>query len=93
VAARFPWTGPGGPRKLFIGGCIGVFLEMVFLGFAYFVSEEAAFSIAPLAVLLNLPAVGYALRVYRAGLTQKGEPLPEWEDWRGLILTVSSRSG
>ncbi len=81
-----PLRGPGSPRKLFIGAVIGVFLELVFLGFAYLVSEEPAFSIAPLAVFLNLPVVGYAMRVYRAELTGASEPLPEWEHWQSLVL-------
>jgi hypothetical protein len=82
----FPLSSAGWTRKLLIGAVIGLFLEVVFLGFAYFVSEEAAFSIAPLAVLLNLPGVGYALRVYRSALTTRNEPLPEWGQWEGLIL-------
>ncbi len=84
---RYPLRGPGWTRKLCIGAAIGLFLEVVFLGFAYFVSEEAAFSIAPLAVLMNLPGVGYALRTYRLALTTEDEPLPEWSGWEGLILS------
>ena len=86
ASLRFPLHGPGSARKLFIGAIIGLFLEVVFLGFAYLVSEEPAFSIAPLAVFLNFPVVGYALRVYRAELTSTGEPLPEWEHWPALFL-------
>ncbi len=86
ASLRFPLHGPGSARKLFIGAIIGLFLEVVFLGFAYLVSEEPAFSIAPLAVFLNFPVVGYALRVYRTELTSSGEPLPEWEHWPALFL-------
>ncbi len=86
ASLAYPLRGPGSARKLFIGAAVGVFLELVFLGFAYLVSEEPAFSIAPLAVFLNLPVVGYAMRVYRAELTSTSEPLPEWGHWRTLVL-------
>jgi len=73
------------PRKLLIGGATGLLVELVFVGLAYLASEEAAFGIAPLVVLVNLPAIGYALRVYRGTLRWDVTTLPEWEDWPGLF--------
>jgi hypothetical protein len=48
-------------------------------------TEEVAFGVAPLVVLLNFPAVGYVLRVYRGTLQWETGALPEWEDWPALI--------
>jgi hypothetical protein len=84
ASARFPIKGADWLRKLLIGGATGLLVELVFVGLAYLVSEEAAFGIAPLVVLVNLPAIGYALRVYRGTLRWDVTVLPEWEDWPGL---------
>jgi hypothetical protein len=85
ASARFPIKGADWLRKLLIGGATGLLVELVFVGLAYLVSEEAAFGIAPLVVLVNLPAIGYALRVYRGTLRWDVTVLPEWEDWPGLF--------
>jgi hypothetical protein len=85
ASARFPMEGADWPRKLLIGGATGLLVELVFVGLAYLASEEAAFGIAPLVVLVNLPAIGYALRVYRGTLRWDVTVLPEWEDWPGLF--------
>ena len=85
ASARFPLTGTDWPRKLLIGGAIGLLLELIFVGLAYLASEEAAFGIAPLAVTVNLPAIGYALRVYDQTLRGAAGSLPEWEQWPGLF--------
>ena len=85
ASARFPLEGADWPRKLLIGGATGLLVELVFVGLAYLASEEAAFGIAPLVVLVNLPAIGYALRVYRGTLRWDVTVLPEWEDWPGLF--------
>jgi len=85
ASARFPIEGADWPRKLLIGGATGLLVELVFVGLAYLASEEAAFGIAPLVVLVNLPAIGYALRVYRGTLRWDVTTLPEWEDWPGLF--------
>jgi hypothetical protein len=85
ASARFPIEGADWPRKLLIGGATGLLVELVFVGLAYLASEENAFGIAPLVVIVNLPAIGYALRVYRGTLRWDVTVLPEWEDWPGLF--------
>jgi small basic protein len=85
ASAMFPLRGADWPRKLLIGGATGLLLELVFVGLAYLVSEEAAFGIAPLAVAVNLPAIGYVVRVYAAALRRDAADLPEWEGWPGLF--------
>ena len=68
ASALFPVGGVDWPRKLLIGGATGLLLELVFVGLAYLASEEAAFGIAPLAVIVNLPAIGYVVRAYEGAL-------------------------
>lgn len=85
ASARFPLSGADWPRKLMIGGGTGLFLELIFVGLAYFASEEAAFGIAPLAVMVNLPAIGFVARAYEATLRRDVSGLPEWEGWPGLF--------
>jgi len=86
ASARFPFEGGGWPRKLLIGGATGLLLELVFVGVAYLASEEAAFGIAPLAAVVNLPLVGYVLLVYEAALRWEKNSLPEWENWPRLFF-------
>jgi len=86
ASVRFPMEGPDWPRKLLIGGATGLLLELVFVGIAYLLSEEAAFGIAPLAVIVNLPVVGYLLAVYEGTLRSEAASLPEWEDWPRLFF-------
>ena len=86
ASVRFPMEGPDWPRKLLIGGATGLLLELVFVGLAYLLSEEAAFGIAPLAVIVNLPAVGYLLAVYEGTLRWEVVSLPEWDDWPRLFF-------
>ncbi len=85
ASALFPLGGVDWPRKLLIGGATGLLLELVFVGLAYLASEEAAFGIAPLAVIVNLPAIGYVVRAYEAALRRDVADLPEWEGWPGLF--------
>ncbi len=85
ASIHFPLEGSGWPRKLLIGWAIGLLLELVFVGLAYFASEEAAFAIAPLAALVNLPVLGYVLAVYEGTLHWKMPSLPEWEQWARLV--------
>ena len=85
ASALFPLGGVDWPRKLLIGGATGLLLELVFVGLAYLASEEAAFGIAPLAVLVNLPAIGYVVRAYEGALRRDAVDLPEWEGWPGLF--------
>jgi hypothetical protein len=85
ASIRFPLEGADWPRKLLIGGATGLLLELVFVGLAYFASEEAAFGIAPLAVMVNLPLVGYVLLVYEHTLRREKASLPEWEKWPRLF--------
>ena len=85
VAALFPLGGQDWPRKLLIGGATGLLLELVFVGLAHLASEEAAFGIAPLAVIVNLPAIGYVVRVYEGALHRETADLPEWERWPRLF--------
>jgi len=87
ASVRFPLEGAGWPRKLLIGGATGLLFELVFVGLAYLASEEAAFGIAPLAVLVNLSAVGYALRVFSGTLRWEVAALPEWENWTDLFYS------
>lgn len=86
ASASFPFDGPAWPKKLLIGGATGLLLELVFVGLAYFASEEAAFGIAPLAVTVNLPLVGYVLLVYEGTLRREARHLPEWENWPRLFI-------
>ena len=85
ASALFPLGGVDWPRKLLIGGATGLLLELVFVGLAYLASEEAAFGIAPLAVIVNLPAIGYVVRAYEGVLRRDVAELPEWEGWPGLF--------
>jgi len=85
ASALFPLGGQDWPRKLLIGGATGLLLELVFVGLAYLASEEAAFGIAPLAVMVNLPAIGYVVRAYEGALRREAADLPEWEGWPGLF--------
>lgn len=85
ASALFPLGGADWPRKLLIGGGTGFLLELVFVGLAYLGSEEAAFGIAPLAVMANLPAIGYVVRAYEGALRRDAAELPEWEGWPGLF--------
>jgi small basic protein len=73
------------PGKLLIGGATGLLLELIFVGLAYLISEEAAFGVAPLVVGLNFPALGYILQVYRGTLRWELGALPEWESWPVLM--------
>jgi hypothetical protein len=84
AALRFPLRGRDWRRKLFLGGAAGLLLELLFVGLAYLLSEEAAFGVAPLVVALNLPVLGYVLQVYRSALAWEAGALPEWADWAGL---------
>ncbi len=93
ASALYPLGGADWPRKLLIGGGTGLFLELVFVGLAYLASEEAAFGIAPLAVIVNLPAIGYVVRAYEGALRQNQAGLPEWDGWPRLFtggLVVSA---
>jgi hypothetical protein len=85
ASARFPLQGADWQRKLLLGGATGVLLELIFVGLAYLLSEEAAFGIAPLVVGVNLPALGYILEVYRGTLLWEGGAPPEWESWPRLV--------
>lgn len=85
ASARFPLGGVDWPRKLLIGGGTGFLLELIFVGLAYLASEEAAFGIAPLAVIVNLPAIGYVVRAYEGALRRDAADLPEWDGWPGLF--------
>jgi hypothetical protein len=85
ASARFPLGGADWPQKLLIGGAGGLLLELVFVGMAFLVSDEAPFGISPLVVALNFPALGYILRVYRGTLRWELGSLPEWADWPALL--------
>lgn len=85
ASALFPLGGADWPRKLLIGGGTGFLLELIFVGLAYLASEEAAFGIAPLAVIVNLPAIGYVVRAYEGALRRDVVDLPEWDGWAGLF--------
>jgi len=85
ASALFPLGGADWPRKLLIGGGTGLLLELIFVGLAYLGSEEAAFGIAPLAVMANLPAIGYVVRAYEAVLRRDAAVLPEWDGWPALF--------
>ncbi len=81
----FPLEGVDWARKLLIGGITGLLIEVILVGLTFIVSDEAAFGLAPLAVMLNFPALGYILRVYERTLRKELEALPDWEDWLGLL--------
>jgi hypothetical protein len=85
ASLQFPLESVGWQRKLLIGGGTSLLLELLFVGLAYLVSEEAAFGIAPFVVVLNFPVLGYALYLYRGTLRGEMEALPEWADWPGLL--------
>src|SRR5512142_1493527 len=85
AAVRFPMAGKDWPRKVILGGAISLLLELLFVGLAYVLSEEAAFGVAPLVVALNLPVWGYILRVYGDTLRWEAGTLPEWQDWFALL--------
>lgn len=85
ASLRFPLEGSEWARKLLLGGATGLLLELVFVGLAYLLTEEVAFGVAPLVVLLNFPAIGYVLTVYQGTLRWEDAILPEWEDWTALF--------
>jgi hypothetical protein len=85
AALRFPVAGGEWPRKILLGGATGLVLEAFFLGFTHLASGEAAFNVAPLAVFLNLPLLGYALSVYGGTLRWEVAAPPEWADWGRLV--------
>lgn len=85
ASLRFPVAGVDWPRKLLIGGATGLLLELLFVALAYLASEEAAFGVAPLVVLVNLPAMGYTLQVFSSTLRWEEATLPEWADWPRLL--------
>jgi len=85
ASVRFPLEGADWQRKLLMGGATGFLLELIFVGLAYLVSDDAAFGVAPLVVALNFPALGYILQVYRGALTGGTQILPEWESWPALF--------
>jgi uncharacterized protein DUF4013 len=85
ASTTFPVEGTDWPRKQLIGGATGLLLELVFVGLAYFVSEEAAFGIAPMAVTVNFPVIGYALRAYEGALRRDEGGMPEWDMWPRLF--------
>lgn len=85
ASARFPLEGADWGRKLFLGGGTGLLLELIFVGIAYALTDEVAFGVAPLVVLLNFPAAGYVLRVLRGTLRWEVGSMPEWDDWPELM--------
>jgi hypothetical protein len=85
ASLRFPVAGVDWQRKLLIGGATGLLLEVLFVALAYLASEEAAFGVAPLVVLVNLPAMGYTLQVFSSTLRWEEATLPEWADWPRLL--------
>jgi len=85
AAAAFPVAGADWRRKIVMGGATGLFLELLFVGLAYLASEEAAFGIAPIVVVLNFPVLGYVLKVYRGTLHWEMGALPDWIDWPALL--------
>jgi hypothetical protein len=85
ASLRFPVAGVDWPRKLLIGGATGLLLELLFVALAYLASEEAAFGVAPLVVLVNLPAMGYTIQVFSSTLRWEEATLPEWTDWPRLL--------
>lgn len=87
ASARFPLEGTDWARKLLVGGAIGLLYEIIFVGLAYLASEEAAFAVAPLAVMVNFAAIGYAYRVYSRSIHHQTPELPEWEDWKSLFYS------
>jgi hypothetical protein len=85
ASLRFPVAGVDWPRKLLIGGATSLLLELLFVGLAFLASEEAAFGVAPLVVLVNFPAMGYILQVFSSTLRWEEATLPEWVDWPRLL--------
>jgi hypothetical protein len=83
----FPVEGAEWQRKLLLGGATGLLLELIFVGLAYLLTEEAAFGVAPLVVIVNFPALGYVLQVYAGTLRWEIGALPEWENWPRLLWT------
>ena len=93
-ALALPFAGKGWPQRFLIGAGTTLAIEAMFAGLGYLASGEAGIGIAPVAIAVNFPLLGYALKVFRAALA--GEPrgeLPAWEGWpeltiRGLAVTL-----
>jgi hypothetical protein len=85
ASARFPLEGVDWQRKLLIGGLTGLLLELLFVGLAYLMSEEAPFGLAPYVVILNFPALGYIYQTYAGTIRWELGTLPEWKDWATLL--------
>lgn len=84
-ALALPFAGKGWPRKFAIGAGMTLGIEVLFAALGYLTSGEAGIGLAPVAVAVNFPLLGYALKIFRAALA--GEPqgeLPEWEQWPEL---------
>lgn len=85
AALWLPFTGAGWPRKFAIGAATSLGFEALFAALGYLAAGEVGVGVAPLAVALNFPLLGYALAVFRDGLAGKPGKLPAWEGWPDLI--------
>ena len=86
AALRLPFTGSGWHRKLAVGGVTTLGVEAAFAALGYLALGDPGLGLAPLAVAVNFPLLGYALEVFRGGLAGDAGKLPEWSDWRVLTF-------
>ena len=86
-AAAFPFDDREWRRKMVIGGAIGLAVEVLFVVVGFLTSRELAFEAAPLALVVNFPALGFVLKVFDGALAApQAKAMPEWEGWPGLFL-------
>lgn len=86
AAVRLPFTGSGWHRKMAVGAATTLGLEASFAALGYLALGDPGLGLAPLAVAVNFPLLGYALGVFRGGLAGDAGKLPEWSNWRSLGL-------
>ncbi len=87
AALWLPLAGDRWLGKFAIGTATSLAFEILFAGLGYVLGGELGVGIAPLAVAVNLPLLGYALLVFRGGLTGKPPELPPWKGWPDLAKT------
>ncbi|GEM_PF-687868 len=87
AALWLPFNGPRWVRKCAIGAATSLAFEALFAALGYLLGGEVGMGISPLAVAVNFPLLGFALGVFRGGLTGAPPLLPEWERWPDLVKT------
>lgn len=86
-ALWLPFTGIGWPRKFAIGVGTSLAFEALFAALGYLMAGEVGVGVAPLALAVNFPLLGYAIRIFKEGLAGKPAEMPGWGGWPDLVKT------